>query len=114
MLMIALVATAMFSACELGNPSISGKTCEIQCLWTGGPNDFSPVVQFKSDGTVLHRDDTTSGISGTWTETDGNVFWSLSNPPKNTSFRGSFDNKAINGNISDDLGATGIFQGTVK
>lgn len=100
------------SACQKDvAESIVGRTYGVQCYWTGGPNDFSPKVTFNEGGTVSHRDDTTSSISGTFSVSENTVTWTLSNPPKNTQFRGTFDRKRLDGNVSDDLGNTAIFQG---
>ena len=113
-LFLALITTAVVvtsMSCEKQRFDISDRTYGVQCYWTGGPNDFSPKVTFNANGTISHRDDTTSGISGTWTSSEQTVVWTLENPPKNTRFRGNFDSKRLDGSIEDDLGAKAIFQG---
>jgi hypothetical protein len=89
---------------------IEGKTYYYQCYWEGGPNDFSPYGEFKSGGVFVHHDDTAT-IQGTWNNVEETVTWVLNNPPKNTRFRGTFDRKHIDGNITDDLGHKAFFQG---
>jgi hypothetical protein len=109
---LALGLALSLSACNKDKvDSIIGRTYGVQCYWTGGPNDFSPKVTFNEGGTVSHRDDTTSGIAGTFSVSDNTVTWTLDNPPKNTQFRGTFDTKRLDGNVSDDQGNTAIFQG---
>jgi hypothetical protein len=105
--------TLSLSSCDNKPETIAGRTYEYQCLWDGGPNDFSPRGTFNEGGTITHTDDTAT-LSGTWSSVEETVVWTLSNPPKNTRFRGTFDKNGISGNISDDLGRTGIFQGARK
>jgi hypothetical protein len=93
--------------------SIEGKTYYYQCYWEGGPNDFSPYGEFKAGGVLVHKDDTAT-IQGTWTNVEETVTWVLNNPPKNTRFRGTFDRKHLDGNITDDLGGKAFFQGSLK
>lgn len=96
--------------CKPEPATVAGRSYNYQCLWTGGPNDFSPYGDFAEGGTMTHHDDTAT-ISGTWSNVEETVIWQLDNPPRNTRFRGTFDKNGMAGNISDDLGATGIFQG---
>lgn len=116
LLILALFSASIitFSGCEKKRYELDGRTYGVQCYWTGGPNDFSPKVTFNSDGTVSHKDDSTSNLAGTWSSSESTVTWKLNNPPKNTRFRGTFDNKRMDGNIEDDLGATAIFQGLIE
>ncbi len=116
-LALALVsAFVLLSISSCGNKrfELEGRTYGVQCYWTGGPNDFSPKVTFNVDGTVSHRDDSTSSITGNWSSSEQTVTWTLDNPPKNTRFRGTFDKKRMDGNVEDDLGATAIFQGLIE
>jgi hypothetical protein len=92
---------------------IEGKSYYYQCFWEGGPNDFSPYGEFKSGGVMVHHDDTAT-ITGTWNNVEETVTWVLNNPPKNTRFRGTFDRKHLDGNITDDLGNKAWFQGLLK
>lgn len=110
--LLAIGLALAFSACDKNKiESINGRTYGVQCYWTGGPNDFSPKVTFNEGGTVSHRDDTTSSLSGTFSVSESTVTWTLDNPPNNTRFRGTFDSKRLDGNVEDDLGNTAIFQG---
>lgn len=101
-------------SCENKRFELEGRTYGVQCYWTGGPNDFSPKVTFNVDGTVSHRDDTTTSMTGTWSSSDETVTWTLNNPPKNTRFRGTFDKRRMDGNVEDDLGAKAAFQGLIE
>jgi hypothetical protein len=109
-LLLCLIAT--MSSCTRKVDSPAGREYWYQCLWTGGPNDFSPWGEFKDGGVLVHHDDTAT-IQGTWSNVEETVIWTLNNPPKNTRFRGTFDSKHIEGNITDDQGRTGIFQGSL-
>ena len=105
--------TTFFSGCEKEPDTIEGRAYNYQCYWENGPNDFSPYGEFNAGGILVHHDDTGT-INGTWSNVAETVIWTLNNPPKNTSFRGTFDKKGIAGNITDDLGGKGIFQGAVR
>jgi hypothetical protein len=98
------------TGCDNTPDTIEGRAYNYQCYWDGGPNDFSPYGEFNSGGILVHHDDTAT-INGTWSNVEETVVWTLNNPPKNTRFRGTYDKNGISGNISDDLGATGWFQG---
>lgn len=104
-----LTLAMALTACNKPN-TIAGRSYNYQCIWDGIPTDFSPCGEFQEGGTVIHHDDTAT-ITGTWTNVEETVIWQLNNPPKNTEFRGTYDKNGIAGNIRDDLGATGIFQG---
>lgn len=82
-----------------------------QCIWDGGPTDFSPYAEFKNAGVLVHHDDTAT-FNGTWTCVEETLEWSIHNPPKNTRFRGFVDQQGVSGTMSDDLGRTGWFQGS--
>lgn len=104
-----LVSVFLASSCERKAFVMEGRAYNYQCIWNG-ITDFTPYGEFNAGGVLVHHDDTAT-IQGTWHNTDYNIYWQLNNPPKFTSFRGTFDDKGISGNISDSLGATGIFQG---
>ncbi len=95
------------------DPSPAGRDYWLQIIWAGGPNDLDGYVEFKEGGTLSHHDDT-STQTGTWSNVEEIVIWSLNNPPRNTSFRGTFSKDNIAGNITDDLGRTATFQGFTK
>lgn len=90
-----------------------GRTYEIQCIWSHVPTDFTPEADFNEGNVVVFRQDSGT-VNGTWSNVEETVIWSLNNPPNNTSFRGTYDKNGIAGNITDDLGHTGIFQGARK
>jgi hypothetical protein len=108
-LLAILMGGLLATSCERKAFVMEGRTYYYQCIWNG-ITDFSPYGEFKAGGILVHHDDT-STIQGTWYNNDYNVYWTLNNPPKYTSFRGTFDDKGISGNMSDSLGASGIFQG---
>jgi hypothetical protein len=87
------------TGCDNKPDSIAGRTYEVQCIWSHLPTDFSPEADFNDGGALVFRQDS------------GTVIWTLNDAPKNTSFRGTYDKNGIAGNITDDLGHTGIFQG---
>lgn len=110
-LLFAALICMFFSACEPKEESIVGRKYGIQCNWTHLTSiDFSPQVTFNEGGTLTQVDDTATW-TGTWTETDGTVDWSINNAPKNTRFRGSFDRLHLDGNASDDQGLYATFVG---
>jgi hypothetical protein len=115
LLAVGLLGLAVFtlSSCNDKLVEIEGRSYNYQCYWDGGPNDFSPYGEFNAGGVLVHHDDTAT-ITGTWSNVEETVIWTLNNPPKNTRFRGTFDKKGIAGNITDDLGGTGIFQGAAR
>jgi hypothetical protein len=104
---------ATFSGCTKKLETPEGRSYNYQCYWENGPNDFSPYGEFNAGGVLIHHDDTAT-ITGSWSNVAETVIWTLNNPPKNTSFRGTFDRKGISGNITDDLGGEAIFQGAVR
>ncbi|MBK9449313.1 MAG: hypothetical protein IPN95_07835 [Bacteroidetes bacterium] len=110
LVLVGFLATTI-TGCSNKPDSIAGRVYWYQCYWVGGPNDFSPYAEFNDGGVLVHHDDTAT-ITGTWSNVEETVIWTLNNPPKNTSFRGTYDRKAIQGNISDDLGGSGWFQGS--
>lgn len=93
--------------------SPAGRDYWLQILWAGGPNDLDGYVEFKEGGTLVAVDDT-STQTGTWSNVEETIIWSLNNPPRNTSFRATFSKDNIAGNVSDDLGRTATFQGFTK
>lgn len=105
-----LIVVLSATGCKTEPDTPSGRAYWLQCLWTGGPNDFSPWAEFNAGGVLVHHDDTAT-IQGTWSNVEETVVWTLNNPPKNTSFRGTYDKEHVEGNMNDDLGRTGIFQG---
>ena len=110
LLMLTIGGISMTSGCK--KPSTpEGREYWYQSFWEGGPSDFSPWGEFDANGVFVHHDDTAT-FQGTWSNVEEAVVWSLNNPPRNTRFRGTFDDKAINGNMEDDLGRKGWFQGS--
>ncbi len=111
-LLACLMGGITLSSCERKEYVMEGRSYYYQCI-INGITDFSPYGEFKSGGVLVHHDDTAT-FQGTWTNNDYTVYWNLNNPPKFTSFRGTFDKNGISGNFSDSLGTTGIFQGARK
>lgn len=98
------------TGCDNKPDSIAGRTYEVQCIWSHLPTDFSPEADFNDGGALVFRQDSGT-VNGTWSNVEETVIWTLNDAPKNTSFRGTYDKNGIAGNITDDLGHTGIFQG---
>jgi hypothetical protein len=88
-------AHMVFSSCaQKSLTPLEGRAYNYQCYWENGPNDFSPYGEFNAAGILIHHDDTGT-ITGSWSNVAETVIWTLNNPPKNTSFRGTFDRKGI-------------------
>jgi hypothetical protein len=110
-LLLALGCVVLCGSCKRKPASPEGRIYWYQSFWEGGPSDFSPYGEFKEGGAFVHHDDTAT-FTGTWSNVEETVVWSINNPPKNTRFRGTFEDKGINGNMEDDLGGKGWFQGS--
>jgi hypothetical protein len=110
--MAALLALP-FLGCKQKPISVEGNTYEVQCIWYGGPTEYNIKVTFNSGNTLVHVDDTAS-LNGTWSSVEEVIVYTLTNPPKNTEFRGTFDKTGMAGNMRDAVGDSGIFYGALQ